>query len=407
MDDAVLGCGGTLAQLSNTANLHVVYATDGAKSPIPEIIGQHTADLSLPAIRTAEAKDALQQLNVPPENIHFLNFPDGELKHHRQAYEQAILSIIQRFQPRFVLIPFRHDWHADHLAVNQFTTQIIQVHHTAAEIFEYFIYYRSQLLPAKDVRHYIRPASLLYSDIRPQAAVKRSAIAAFQSQVTQFYDWQQRPLISAALIDEVCSTPEVFLRTRTLAKAQSPFVSGGPLIGLITRLEPALKKVKTQLLFLAERLIQPQNQTKTHKKPSKRRICLLTESYYPIIGGGETQSRVTSEDLVANGFEVMVVARQSNPTLKTFETIGDIKIYRVPPTGDGHLKRWLMTITVLPLLIKHRRDFDILFVSSYRVIGMAGMVVSKLFGKPCILKADNNGEMSGDFFCRRAQKNGI
>lgn len=127
-------------------------------------------------------------------------------------------------------------------------------------------------------------------------------------------------------------------------------------------------------------------------------ICLITESYFPIVGGGEMQSRTTAEDLAARGFNVMVVTRQSKDSFKTFEEMGDIRVYRVPPTGKGHLKRWLMLAPLLAFLLRHHRKFDIILVSGYRSLGIVAILISQLFHKICILKADNNGEMSGDYF---------
>lgn len=139
----------------------------------------------------------------------------------------------------------------------------------------------------------------------------------------------------------------------------------------------------------------------TSQKP---RVCLITESYYPIVGGGETQSRITAEDLVARGFEVMIVTRQSHSELKTYEEIGAIRVHRVPPQGKGHLKRWTMIKNVLPLLIKKRHEFDVVLVCGYRALGIPAVLVSQIYRKTCILKADNNGEMSGAFFAGGLKK---
>src|SRR5215208_953331 len=100
---------------------------------------------------------------------------------------------------------------------------------------------------------------------------------------------------------------------------------------------------------------------KTAGKPG---ICLLTETYYPVVGGGETQARVLAEDLVARGFRVIVVTRRSSSTLAKVERIGGVLVYRTSPVGGGQLKR-------------------------------------------CILKADSNGEMSGAFFDRGRQTLGL
>jgi LmbE family N-acetylglucosaminyl deacetylase len=251
MDDAVLGCGGTLAKLTSQAHVHLVYATDGARSPVPDSLKAAPPSTELCAIRTAEAKAALNIIGIPQANIHFLNFPDGALIHHRSEFSQAILQLIQEIKPVRVFIPFRYDCHQDHTAVNQFTTEIISsqaVTHpqnAAIEIFEYFIYYRLQLLPQKDIRRYICPEYLIHSDIRAQTTQKRTALDAFKTQTTRFYSWQTRPLLSAELLDEVCTLPELFLQASAVEN-HSLFVSGNQLIPLITQLEPTLKKAKSR-----------------------------------------------------------------------------------------------------------------------------------------------------------------
>jgi glycosyltransferase involved in cell wall biosynthesis len=52
----------------------------------------------------------------------------------------------------------------------------------------------------------------------------------------------------------------------------------------------------------------------------------------------------------------------------------------------------------VPWLVAQRRHYDVIFVSGFRVVGVTALLASKLFGKGCILKADSQGEMSGDFF---------
>jgi LmbE family N-acetylglucosaminyl deacetylase len=251
MDDAVLGCGGTLAVLANLANIHVVYATDGARSPVPDSLTPAQPSAELCAIRTAEAKTALSILGIPQSNIHFFNFPDGELNRHRSEFCQAILRLINTVQPKRILIPFRYDCHSDHIAVNQLTTEVVNAQPVAIEIFEYFIYYRLQLLPKKDIRQYIRPQYLISSNIHARTTQKRTALDAFKTQTTRFYSWQTRPLLSTELLDEVCTQPELFLHSSAVGKQHCLFISGNPLIPLITQLEPTLKKAKSRgTLFL-------------------------------------------------------------------------------------------------------------------------------------------------------------
>jgi glycosyltransferase involved in cell wall biosynthesis len=127
-------------------------------------------------------------------------------------------------------------------------------------------------------------------------------------------------------------------------------------------------------------------------------VCLLSETYYPVVGGGETQARMLAESLVANGFDVIVLTRRSDPSFQKSEQFGRIRVYRMGPTGSTHLKKWGLLFTSLPMLIRLRRHYDVLFVSGFRVLGVPAVLMGMLFGKPCILKADSNGEMSGEFF---------
>jgi len=57
-----------------------------------------------------------------------------------------------------------------------------------------------------------------------------------------------------------------------------------------------------------------------------------------------------------------------------------------------------MLITATFFLFRYRRAYDIILVSGYRVLGIAAVISARLLGKRCILKADNNGEMSGEYF---------
>ncbi len=138
-----------------------------------------------------------------------------------------------------------------------------------------------------------------------------------------------------------------------------------------------------------------------------RKVCILTETYYPVVGGGESQARALAEGLVAHGFEVLVLTRRSQASFKKVEQFGEATVYRLPPVGGGHLKKWGLLLTSLPALIKLRRQCDLIFVSGFRVLGISAVLVSKLFGKVCILKADSQGEMSGEFFTDGLAKLGL
>jgi glycosyltransferase involved in cell wall biosynthesis len=128
------------------------------------------------------------------------------------------------------------------------------------------------------------------------------------------------------------------------------------------------------------------------------KICIFTETYYPVIGGGETQARLLAEGLIANGHSVVVLTRRTDAALSQHEYYGGVSVYRLAPVGFGQLKKWGLLFSSLPALVRLRHQYDLIFVSGYRIIGLTAVIVGKLCRKPVILKADSQGEMSGEFF---------
>ena len=128
------------------------------------------------------------------------------------------------------------------------------------------------------------------------------------------------------------------------------------------------------------------------------RICILLESYYPVLGGMETQGRTLVSGLHAAGAEVVVVTRKTSPELVACEQLDGVSVYRCGPTGRSSRNRWLFMLSCVPRLIRLHKHYDVLLVSGFRVLGITGLLVGKLFRKSVWLKAECIGEMSGDFF---------
>jgi glycosyltransferase involved in cell wall biosynthesis len=127
-------------------------------------------------------------------------------------------------------------------------------------------------------------------------------------------------------------------------------------------------------------------------------VCIFTETFHPVIGGGETQARLLAEGLVVRGFRVCVLTRRSDDRLPAVEDVGGVRVHRVGPSGGGQLKKWRLALAGVPALIRLRDTYDILFVSGFRIVGAPAALVAKALGKRVVLKADSEGEMSGDFF---------
>ena len=117
-DDETLGCGGLIALLrEHGLRVGVVVMTDGGNSH-PR--SQDVSRERLSGMRERETRDALEILGVATSDVQFLGFSDGQLATQASAdFDGAVDCLrgaIASFNPRSVIMPFRGEHHADHLA---------------------------------------------------------------------------------------------------------------------------------------------------------------------------------------------------------------------------------------------------------------------------------------------------
>jgi LmbE family N-acetylglucosaminyl deacetylase len=248
MDDAVLGCGGTISRLAGKASIRFVYATDGARSPVPPF--SRSADARLPPIRMRETRNALARLGVSPDNIRFLGLPDGRLRHHAEQLTEQLAQLLGSTTPDHVLVPFRFDRHPDHLALTRCMHAALALARSDAVVHEYFVYWRWQLLARKDVRKYIGAEHILRVDLGGHAAEKRRALDCFRSQTTLFFDWQTRPILTEQRLSEICRAPELFLRYDPASPDLAIFPRLRTWIRFVHACEPRLKIWKDRAVYL-------------------------------------------------------------------------------------------------------------------------------------------------------------
>ncbi len=128
------------------------------------------------------------------------------------------------------------------------------------------------------------------------------------------------------------------------------------------------------------------------------RVLLLTETFWPEVGGGERQAAMLSSALVRRGHAVTIVTRRSQHELATHETDLGVRIVRIAPAGRGRWKKWGLAVSAIAPLASMRASVDVILVSGYRIMGLPAVLAAKMMGRPCVLKADSPGEMSGEFF---------
>ena len=253
MDDEVLACGGLIALLPDKQRIHVAYATDGMRSPAPVLPGRDSISPDLGALRRAESEAAMDLLGVPRANLCFFDLAEGELAGQHGELARRVREHLRRVKPDHVLVPFRFDRHPDHLAVNRAVTEALLEGEYRGQVAEYFVYHRWRLLPAKDIRRYLRPDGLLRLDIAGVAVQKRAALDCFRTQTTRYYSWQTRPILTPELLDDECRGPEYFLRYDPASPGTRVFTSAATWIRIAHRLEPRLQKWKYVLQTILQR----------------------------------------------------------------------------------------------------------------------------------------------------------
>ena len=127
------------------------------------------------------------------------------------------------------------------------------------------------------------------------------------------------------------------------------------------------------------------------------RILILAESFYPLGGGVGTYGLALSRELVKRGVAVTVVTRRQQSRLEAQENIDGVEIVRLAPTGYPRAGKYLTLGPVLSYLLKHRQDYDLVYVWGLRILGVVAAFAGRLLRKPVVLRAEQTGEISGAF----------
>jgi glycosyltransferase involved in cell wall biosynthesis len=128
------------------------------------------------------------------------------------------------------------------------------------------------------------------------------------------------------------------------------------------------------------------------------KICLLSEAFYPVVGGAESHSKLLARELVERGHEVIVITRRVETSFPVVDEIEGARIYRVPPAGGSpRLGKYFMVPFAAKALYAHREEYDVVYVCGIRTLGVVGVFMARLLGKACALRSESMGELNGDF----------
>ncbi|MDP9199617.1 MAG: PIG-L family deacetylase [Pseudomonadota bacterium] len=248
MDDETLGCGLLLAAHPRKEHLHLLFVTDGSHSPEPSSGADDAARRELARTREQEARGAMAVLGIPADNASFLGFEDGTLASRKPALRAALVEQIRRVDAGTVLVPFRYDRHPDHLAISHAVADSHRDGAISASMIEYFVYSQWRLLRGGDVRDYLPAADLrLRQPTNETASLKRRALECHRSQVSCYFDWQTRPILTRELVERVCAEPEVYLLHDARRPGRKALARSRTWVPVAHRLEPWLKRCKDRL----------------------------------------------------------------------------------------------------------------------------------------------------------------
>ena len=128
------------------------------------------------------------------------------------------------------------------------------------------------------------------------------------------------------------------------------------------------------------------------------RVLFLTESFHPVLGGGEGHIRDLSRRLTAAGTPATVVTRRGNREWPAQETLDGVRVVRVAPSGPGRMGKYAMVPAALRALRREAAEYDVLVVRGTRVLGLPGLVAARWARKPVVLQPEVNGEMTGEVY---------
>ena len=125
-------------------------------------------------------------------------------------------------------------------------------------------------------------------------------------------------------------------------------------------------------------------------------VLFLSESFHPVLGGGEVHLLRLGSALAKGGDEATVVTRRGEPSWPAAETLEGVRVVRVPPSGASRRGKFLMVPAAMRAVVREARRHDVLVVRGTRVLGLPGLLAGRGTGLAVVLQPEVNGELSGE-----------
>lgn len=202
-DDEILGCGGLLCQLGELGRrLALVAVTDGD--------GSHPQSTLWPATRLRntrprETREALRRLHLERATVTRLAIPDGQVSEQEAALQQRLVEILT--PEDVVFATWRLDGHPDHEATGRAAVEACRLR--GARCIEVPVWTWHWAAPGDPRVPWERARRLdLEEDV---LALKKRAVNAFGSQLTEDTSTGQGPILPPAVVARLTRAWEVYL----------------------------------------------------------------------------------------------------------------------------------------------------------------------------------------------------
>jgi glycosyltransferase involved in cell wall biosynthesis len=129
-------------------------------------------------------------------------------------------------------------------------------------------------------------------------------------------------------------------------------------------------------------------------KPSRKdalRVVMISQGYYPIVGGAERQVTLLSGELARRGIDVHVLTR-CFPGLKSFEQVEGVSIHRLPAPRPKVLASLVFMLSALRTI--HQLRPDILHAHELFSPTTTAVAAGKMFGIPVVATVHGGGEIA-------------
>lgn len=213
MDDEALGCGALLAaRCASGARVQVAYFTDGAAglgaaSPIPP----H----ELARLRQNEARTAMSVLGLGDSDLHFLNAPDGGLKHlspsEKSHWTAVLADLLKTVRPAEILLPSRSDGSSEHEAMFRLLAAAVPLSGVPVRVLEFPVWsWWNPLL----LRTALRRSDRVWLANNPaHRATKAKLLRCYPTQTT-LHPHQATPALTADFLASFNTSSEFIFESR-------------------------------------------------------------------------------------------------------------------------------------------------------------------------------------------------